>query len=141
MIRRPPRSTRTDTLVPYTTLFRSRVLHRHADEGLLQRPAVGAEVLGLAAALEAEAAVHVAVRGERGGQDRPALDHLALAPGLLDHHGETVAGGDVGVEVDVVLEDIRSEEHTSELQSLMRISYAVFCLKKKKTTLKQNHYK
>src|SRR3546814_908291 len=86
MIRRPPRSTRTDTLFPYTTLFRS--------------------VLGLAAALEAEAAVHVAVRGERGGQDRPALDHLALAPGLLDHHGEAVAGGDVGVEVDVVLEDI-----------------------------------
>src|SRR3546814_78034 len=125
MIRRPPRSTRTDTLFPYTTLFRSagaaqdrvlarageartdpRVLHRHADEGLLQRPAVGAEVLGLAAALEAEAAVHVAVRGERGGQDRPALAHLALAPGLLAHHGEAVAGGDVGVEVDVVLEDI-----------------------------------
>src|SRR3546814_1655090 len=119
MIRRPPRSTRTDTLFPYTTLFRSagaaqdrvlarageartdpRVLHRHADEGLLQRPAVGAEVLGLAAALEAEAAVHVAVRGERGGQDRPAL---------------------------------RSEENTSELQSLMRSSYAVFCFAKKKT--------
>src|SRR3546814_2688364 len=141
MLRHPPRSTRTDTLCPCTTLCRS----------------------GLAAALEAEAAVHVAVRGERGGQDRPALDHLALAPGLLDHHGEAVARGDVGVEVDVVLEDIvgdaadvvarqpqlarrveqraadlaadhRSEEHTSELQSLMRNSYAVFCLKKKSLT-------
>src|SRR3546814_4538847 len=130
MIRRPPRSTRTDTLLPYTTLFRSlpadeghargarghdrraggrgevhalvgagaaqdrvfarageartdpRVLHRNADEGLLQRPAVGAEVLGLAAALEAAAAVH------------------------------------------------RSEEHTSELQSLMRSQYAVVRLKR-----------
>src|SRR3546814_11928848 len=92
MIRRPPRSTRTDTLFPYTTLFRSwhscvhgwwlltRCLRRHPD---------------LAQAAEAEALY-----------DR----HFHLGKGVTE----------------------RSEEHTSELQSLMRISYAVFCLKKKK---------
>src|SRR3546814_2288728 len=78
MIRRPPRSTRTDTLFPYTTLFRSS-----------RR------------------------RGTRSGQ----------SPQLPEQSGRPHFG---------VLS--RSEEHTSELQSLMRISYAVFCLKKKKTT-------
>src|SRR3546814_2438887 len=88
MIRRPPRSTRTDTLFPYTTLFRSRAvrlepcqLARHSRAG--RRGALGVRVEG----------------GDRLGAAR----RLA-----------------------------RSEEHTSELQSLMRISYAVFCLKKKK---------
>src|SRR3546814_5404043 len=93
MIRRPPRSTRTDTLFPYTTLFRS---------GLrLERELVGNVVL--------EDVAHVGCR---------------LHPDLL--------GGDY---LDVIQPLIRSEEHTSELQSLMRISYAVFCLKKK-----NNHY-
>src|SRR3546814_3402599 len=77
MIRRPPRSTRTDTLFPYTTLFRSGDLER------------AAEAAGL------------------GAHDHEVL-HVGAPPGM------------------------RSEEHTSELQSLMRISYAVFCLKKKK---------
>src|SRR3546814_4172463 len=81
MIRRPPRSTRTDTLFPYTTLFRS--VRRHAASGVRLR------------------------------------DKL---PGFLP--------------VPIRCQDFRcsrrSEEHTSELQSLMRISYAVFCLKKKK---------
>src|SRR3546814_10465680 len=94
MIRRPPRSTRTDTLFPYTTLFRSR-----AGGGGL-----GHEGSGLAredGRLIAEDAL-----GEAGvGVGDPRRDHVA---------------------------DQRSEEHTSELQSLMRISYAVFCLKKKK---------
>src|SRR3546814_18669265 len=80
MIRRPPRSTRTDTLFPYTTLFRS---------------------------LPAQARAGVA--GRDGGK----------APGAAGAARPAVAPG-------------RSEEHTSELQSLMRISYAVFCLKKKK---------
>src|SRR3546814_4922039 len=96
MTRRPPRSTRTDTLFPYTTLFRS----------------VAVDV-GLA-------------RGDRLGRllhDRLAPDVEAL---LLD-----VAGlQDPGAEDEAALHG-RSEEHTSELQSLMRISYAVFCLKKK----------
>src|SRR3546814_3741109 len=89
MIRRPPRSTRTDTLFPYTTLFRSP--HHRA---------------GLWRALRAPDGPGVRVQSGRGLRDT----------GLLR-----------GRE--------RSEEHTSELQSLMRISYAVFCLKKKKITI------
>src|SRR3546814_4514583 len=90
MIRRPPRSTRTDTLFPYTTLFRS---------------AAG-----------------------------PAADrYRRLARGLCQHgrhrRAAQPAAGHAGI-------GHRSEEHTSELQSLMRISYAVFCLKKKKTQSK-----
>src|SRR3546814_5555551 len=84
MIRRPPRSTRTDTLFPYTTLFRSEDHH-----GVLVEAA--------------------------------APEDVEQASDLL-------------VEVGDVREVGRSEEHTSELQSLMRISYAVFCLKKKKNT-------
>src|SRR3546814_11880647 len=99
MIRRPPRSTRTDTRFPYTSLFRS------ARIGI-------------------------------GRRDRTQVDDRPLA---LDQAGQQLAGdgdeaGDVGVDhlaplIQVGL--LRSEEHTSELQSLMRISYAVFCLKKK----------
>src|SRR3546814_8325264 len=94
MIRRPPRSTRTDTLLPYTTLFRS---GRLRSSGGWQLPAGRGD---LRLALRAVRAGHV-TRGDR--RHRPD-------------------GGEVVV---------RSEEHTSELQSLMRISYAVFCLKKK----------
>src|SRR3546814_6584141 len=91
MIRRPPRSTRTDTLFPYTTLFRSAAATSPDDvQGVLQQFVCRGHDLGI----------------RRIG----ALGH--------DQLGEFV--GD------------RSEEHTSELQSLMRISYAVFCLKKKK---------
>src|SRR3546814_4437358 len=80
MIRRPPRSTRTDTLFPYTTLFRS----------------------------------------------------VVRLGGFATPHHRGSAWGDLGLGfVDQVVRDLRSEEHTSELQSLMRISYAVFCLKKK----------
>src|SRR3546814_1136216 len=85
MVRRQPRSTRTDTLFPYTTLFRSEV----AESLQLERGA-------------ADLLVHLA---------RPLLDREPA-------HAER--------------DELRSEEHTSELQSLMRISYAVFCLKKKK---------
>src|SRR3546814_6090747 len=85
MIRRPPRSTRTDTLFPYTTLFRS----------------IG-DARGFSELFFAVV-----------GQPFDRLDRL----GCLAHHRQSFG---------------RSEEHTSELQSLMRISYAVFCLKKKK---------
>src|SRR3546814_12284620 len=95
MIRLPPRSTRTDTLFPYTTLFRSHLA-----------PQAG-EVT------EVERVCHVDPAVER--------THLSAA---TDCEGAAVAR----VEPD----PCRSEEHTSELQSLMRISYAVFCLKKKK---------
>src|SRR3546814_9449987 len=91
MIRRPPRSTRTDTLFPYTTLFRSR--QRIA-------PAV------------ADQPQHVGEAVGRDLADRRVARDVPARP--LE---QAIA---------------RSEEHTSELQSLMRISYAVFCLKKKK---------
>src|SRR3546814_1395419 len=92
MIRRPPRSTRTDTLFPYTTLFRSfscfscSVLHSYSMRGF-------------------RLSIDLA-------RDRARYKATVSASALM----------------------IRSEEHTSELQSLMRISYAVFCLKKKKKT-------
>src|SRR3546814_11301454 len=94
MIRRPPRSTRTDTLFPYTTLFRSRPLH-----------------------------------GDAGGKDaRARRDDADRLSGCRCHVGRDIKLDRAGDAVDHAL---RSEEHTSELQSLMRISYAVFCLKKK----------
>src|SRR3546814_5153809 len=93
MIRRPPRSTRTDTLVPYTTLFRSTKGHE-------QVQAPGCE--------------------EDGAQEQQEDNGQAQPQGRKDRQG----GQEIGQ---------RSEEHTSELQSLMRISYAVFCLKKKKS--------
>src|SRR3546814_2103899 len=107
MIRRPPRSTRTDTLFPYTTLFRSR--------------------------------------------------HGPRAPGERGHHRGGRSRGGAGVEPRRDAADVpvgaqplldrpvpcrspdRSEEHTSELQSLMRISYAVFCLKKKNKIIQTKH--
>src|SRR3546814_19298550 len=89
MIRSPPRSTRPDTLFPYTTLIRSAVVRLVLDDGL----------------------------GEKGGQSG-GVDRFAEQVGpLVVHHDRA--------------EQPRSEEHTSELQSLMRISYAVFCLKQK----------
>src|SRR3546814_2919154 len=93
MIRRPPRSTRTDTLFPYTTLFRS------AQDTLGPRQVVVQE------ARVREGAAHV---GEEAEQ-LVVVERPPRRQGDLEH---------------------RSEEHTSELQSLMRISYAVFCLKK-----------
>src|SRR3546814_6769468 len=87
MIRRPPRSTRTDTLFPYTTLFLS----------------------------------------HHGGHPLPDITGDADSQRITTHLRDIDAR-------------IRSEEHTSELQSLMRISYAVFCLKKKKTHKPTQHY-
>ena len=84
----------------------ARIRDRHADEALLQRPAVGGEVLGLAVALEAEAGMQLAADGEGGGLHRAGADQLAIAPGLFDDDAEAVAGADVFVEVDVVLEDV-----------------------------------
>src|SRR3546814_2618479 len=104
MIRRPPRSTRTDTLFPYTTLFRS------ADRRGVED---GEEV----ADRRAERCPGRSARGAHVGE-RGAFHH---AMERADWHT-------------VPIEKQRSEEHTSELQSLMRISYAVFCLKKKKKT-------
>src|SRR3546814_3709360 len=109
MIRRPPRSTRTDTRFPYTTLFRSA---GRQQVGLLE---VG-EIRILIPFLRREAAV-AGVGCHCSGRRRRAL---------LAHH----RGPELGLLGDIARLQ-RSEEHTSELQSLMRISYAVFCLKKK----------
>src|SRR3546814_10272326 len=114
MIRRTPRSTPTDTPFPYTTLFRfldARVLQYR--ELLGPRLARGQQLRVDAAAIDQRR--HPALRG----QTRPAVLRQ------------------IGIEIEPVLIRAahlfgRSEEHTSELQSLMRISYAVFCLKKKK---------
>src|SRR3546814_3306200 len=105
MLRRPPRSTRTDTLLPYTTLFRSTFAMRARQEP----PEVnaGAPAYGRKAVLYATCYANYNV---------PEIG-LATRAVLARNGVET-----------------RSEEHTSELQSLMRISYAVFCLKKKNKT-------
>src|SRR3546814_5512482 len=92
MIRQPPRSTRTDTLFPYTTLFRS-------------------------------VCVVSAPRSDMLATDPVLPDRLKRTPGVAASRSTT---------------STRSEEHTSELQSLMRISYAVFCLKKKKDNNRKN---
>src|SRR3546814_4244636 len=107
MIRRPPRATRTDTLFPYTTLLRSRRRNAIGFAEARRIPELGREV-----AIAREARVI-------------QLDVAALA--FHRRHEEAQRVGAVLVD-----EAERSEEHTSELQSLMRISYAVFCLKKKK---------
>src|SRR3546814_1426740 len=99
MIRRPPRSTRTDTLFPYTTLFRS--------------AACGFGMAIMMAYISASPFVY---------QEMIGLSAAA--------YGLAFAANAIGLTVVTALS--RSEEHTSELQSLMRISYAVFCLKKKK---------
>src|SRR3546814_2716143 len=96
MIRRPPRSTRTDTLFPYTTLFRSP---------------------GDIRSVEFPRCVHCAIDRDRALRRSTGAARPRRLPALR--------------------QGPRSEEHTSELQSLMRISYAVFCLKKKKN---QIHY-
>src|SRR3546814_14742892 len=116
MRRRPPRSTRTDTLFPYTTLFRS-------------RPEVGA-ARGAAPDEEARERVRAIARGAPDGvRTARHLRHLRQcrhARPLRDLRRSAPR------RAQPVRRRGRSEEHTSELQSLMRISYAVFCLKKKK---------
>src|SRR3546814_3620551 len=123
MIRRPPRSTSTDTLFPYTTLFRSRGFPALCGDPHLAHPACGV--------LDRD---RLARHGPLRGPDdlRPRAEVSAVGrQRALGRAGVRGAGLD-GWRV------ARSEEHTSELQSLMRISYAVFCLKKKKAKRQQN---
>src|SRR3546814_947089 len=101
MLRRPPISTRTDTLFPYTTLFRSHLVM--VVGGLLFAAVMAFQALG----------------GQLTGRDAEGMSAAALY-------------WYVTVVVYIAVWYGRSEEHTSELQSLMRIAYAVFCLKKKK---------
>src|SRR3546814_3672368 len=126
MIRRPPRSTRTDTLVPYTTLFRSQAFTTAMQEavkngtGRIVPPAQHAAAINryMTSATGRKESV-------RSGILRPVL---AKEMGLFMQQAQP--------KIDARMRAaMRSEEHTSELQSLMRISYAVFCLNKKKKTL------
>src|SRR3546814_3432269 len=114
MIRRPPKTTRTATLFPYTTRFRSRWVIAGMDRNGLRPMRYtltndGLLIVGSESGMVPVAEVNVVEKGRVG-------------PGQL-----------IGVDL---VEGRRSEEHTSELQSLMRISYAVFCLKKKNHTQK-----
>src|SRR3546814_10210459 len=106
MIRRPPRTTRTDTLFPYTTLFRSVAAAQHE--------------LGLTFGTLTQTADRMHV-------------HKYVVHQVAHAYGKTATF------MPKPIKDDRSEEHTSELQSLMRISYAVFCLKKKKKRQKHNN--
>src|SRR3546814_2542031 len=104
MIRRPPRSTRTDTLFPYTTLFRS-------------------------------------VQQSFYGDPESWADSIDAMQEQYVRHWPQVWGELVNAKMPLEAQVMgRSEEHTSELQSLMRISYAVFCLKKKKTPYDTIHH-
>src|SRR3546814_5656594 len=106
MIRRPPRSTRTDTLFPYTSLFRS-LAFDHAQVGGFVHVRIA----------HVQKLQHLAFGDAVGGVGE---DPLHVHRVEFDHQLEAAR-----------IQEVRSEEHTSELQSLMRISYAVFCLKKK----------
>src|SRR3546814_4282522 len=153
MIRRTPRSTRTDTLFPYTTLLRSGEFPLLVAMAAIPLAAVvmpfigeahGDVVAGIGPDLLDQAVVHFALPFalQQGLDGRAPFDEFGpVAPAAVRRIGERdfrrvaavpgifgqprLLGGGLG---------IRSEEHTSELQSLMRISYAVFCLKKKNKT-------
>src|SRR3546814_10714149 len=113
MIRRPPRSTRTDTLVPYTTLFRSPHI-----ENTLDNLHVGWANQGNG--IWRRRHLSTPFRGAANKRDHGRVPRNIAQTKFLVRRRQRW----------------RSEEHTSELQSLMRISYAVFCLKKKKTSNK-----
>src|SRR3546814_5216296 len=127
MIRRPPRSTRTDTLFPYTTLFRS------DREGQIWAPRLMPPTLhqrAQAIAIARQAGIRFALIPCHAGEpDRPERrDHRVVErAGTVDR----IPGRARSVGHRTPADRVRSEEHTSELQSLMRISYAVSCLKKK----------
>src|SRR3546814_1956121 len=123
MIRRPPRSTRTDTLFPYTTLFRSTILVNNAGAAATSPFAkVATDAWRATMAVNLDALLHCC---------QAALPDLLAAPSARIITIASTAGLK-----GYAYTAPRSEEHTSELQSLMRISYAVFCLKKKTTNQK-----
>src|SRR3546814_9559249 len=124
MIRRPPRSTRTDTLFPYTTLFRSVVVGFPANDFAGQEPGTNEEISSFCST--------------NYGVDFPMFSKLvATGEGRHPLYSALIEAQPKATPADEDMREKlkgygRSEEHTSELQSLMSISYAVFCLKKKK---------
>src|SRR3546814_5836449 len=123
MIRRPPRSTRTDTLFPYTTLFRSAITGElDADKGSLSLP----KDLAIAVvAQETPSLPDLAIEFVLDGDIELRSLEARLTKAEDAHDVETISN------IHERLNAIRSEDHTSELQSLMRISYAIFCLTQK----------
>src|SRR3546814_7286108 len=121
MIRRPPRSTRTDTLFPYTTLFRSKFADSGGrDPAFDPRAELAAPELADLLALD-DAGFRELLSGspiKRIGRDRMVRNALIAAGNREDER---------------LLPQVRSEEHTSELQSPIRLPYVVFCLKKNKS--------
>src|SRR3546814_8158155 len=133
MLPRPPRSTRTDTLFPDTTLFRSEPADIRVDPGIavefLRRRTIGrvSESVGRRRGITVEIDPRMRIIATQ--VDADAVGNVHAQPRAAADLAIAVALGAVG----------RSEEHTSELQSLMRISYAVFCLKNTKTEKTQDH--
>src|SRR3546814_4744079 len=120
MIRRPPRSTRTDTLFPYTTLFRSAGDDEQLAE-IVEQYRLGDGRIPI---------IDVADAIDR------TIDAVARRLNLFKLKPEKLR--DIIYIPEDLIHENRSEEHTSELQSLMRISYAVFCLKKKNNKQQNN---
>src|SRR3546814_5952126 len=135
MVRRPPRSTRTDTLFPYTTLFRSPARLAAAELSGLRlsglQPAGAHDRAGKcgASADLSRGKPRKPARGRNGRAGQGGTCALGHAHTFRAFRRAAAARRDCAGD-----RDQRSEEHTSELQSLMRISYAVFCLNKKKHT-------
>src|SRR3546814_9451846 len=122
-IRRPPRSTRTDTLFPYTTLFRSSTYQHRTEEPRYARRVPMAEIEENGFNLNISRYVSTATAEEE-------IDLAHVNASLVDIEKRVKAA---------TVEHNRSEEHTSELQSLMRNSYAVICLTQKKQTIQLKH--
>src|SRR3546814_5349467 len=123
MIRRPPRSTRTDTLFPYTTLFRSGILSNGTKSYLVSARPVASSSAG----------AQTSAPSDNTSGDEPLLQpEQEPSPTMVEPTEATESGAAISSPTQAVWGDvlrIRSEEHTSELQPLMRISYADFCLK------------
>src|SRR3546814_2658983 len=121
MKRRPPRSQRTDTIFPCTPLFRSRGGGQHQIVRAVQ-----------------DACEDAFLRVEEFAEVVAAQLGVRQFPPVIERVGIRVAADGIGQQLDAAIGTARSEEHTSELQSLMRISYAVFCLNKKKNAYSQD---
>src|SRR3546814_2961010 len=131
MIRRPPRSTRTDTLFPYTTLFRSasigypwifrEIKHFFESGERLEGPSISERIAVCRTHLQKS----IAWKGEKTGifeMRRHYANYFKGTPNFKEYRMKLVR-----LDKLKEIEEVRSEEHTSELQSLMRISYTVFC--------------
>src|SRR3546814_7428599 len=149
MIRRPPRSTRTATLFPYTTLFRS-VVSGRVEHRLVDHVGVGLQKLHVCAVAQPPLVVQRRDDAVMDIGGRALVHHLGLhlrVEILGDHAGDAQHLALPGVEArrglfkeieDILLRQMEDRKSTtSELQSLMRISYAVFCLKKKRKKIRQ----